>query len=182
MPQGAQLPPRAPRNARSNRRPDPGGFCRIGRPPPPAWGPAAEKPSSAILRQPLRGHLRGWGVAGGQGSRVATSPAWVRFSGRLWTAPCAAGVAGQPPGRVGIVHPPPCPEAGRRKLGAPGKRRTQGRSASPPEHPPGILDKSAYFRHDPHRVIGRDDKRILLHPGPLLKPWMIQPWRALEGR
>ena len=51
-----------------------------------------------------------------------------------------------------------------------GKSHTEDRSASPPEYPHGILDKSAYCCHEPNGVLGQNSIRILLHPAPLLKP------------
>ena len=183
---GAQLPPPARRTAHRSPRLDPAALCRNGRPPLPAGQPASQKISSTIRRRLPPSGRRGWGVdALRRAQRAEPSPEWVRFSVGPWVTPYAA--AQQPWGRwgrrnvrrrrshgAGGMGSAPR-EALRGEEGAQGRRHTEGRSASPPEYPHGIWDKSAYFCHEPNRVLGQNSNRILLHPAPLLKPCSSAP-------
>lgn len=179
----AQLPSPARRTAHRIPRPDPAALCRNGRPPLPAGQPASQKISSTIRRRLPPSGRRGWGVHTlRQPQGVEPSPEWARFSGGPWMPPSAA--VEQSQGPVGQAqHAPPeerrMPLASgdkspREALGgeewAQGRRHTEGRSASPPEHPRGILDRSAYSCQEPHRIPAQNSNRILLHPALLLKP------------
>ena len=87
--------------------------------------------------------------------------------GPVGQAPHTAPEKPRAPLASGDQHPG---EALRGEEGAQGSRHIEGRSASPPEHPHGIWDKSAYFWHTPNRVLDQNTNRILIHPALLLKP------------